>query len=705
MPKKKNEDKNEIKINLKESGIAEFTKRPVPDEVQVEEFEEYLEEVADNEDDKGAGTKDPASQPEIEDEELDEEFDSEINGVTDEEIEESLEEIYQDDKGNMVDVRRMQVLRKHGVVFWFFTFIFLFSFFGALSYGVYHYYLNSGTDATQVDFYIETESEVKVGEEFLYEIKYKNNTNINLRVPRIELLLPENFVVLDSSPASKNGENRIWDIDTIEQGSEGSIKIKGTLIGEEGETSVAFANFLYTPDNFSSEFKSEATASTLIKDTGLDINLNYIKTALVGEVNELDVNFNAQEGGFVNSFRLSLEQLEHISISFKAEEGEEGNEDGMRVTESRPGVYLIENIGDKEERLPLEIVFNEKDKDSEKIKISFEKSDPSGEYKIFWQDELEFEVLKSDLNLALIVNGSREDQGVNFGDKLNYTIAYNNKGETPLNDVVIMVVVESAFLDWATLDTPVAGREKGNAITWTKEEIPELAILERHEEGTIDFSLDILQVSEVEPGMQYEINSYSQYSVGELESGEVLAENEDNRSNEIVNKINSDLRLVEQVLYFNEDNITVGNGPLPLRVGEKTSFKVYWAITNNLHELTEVKVEASLPDYVSWDEKNRTNVGEVRYNQEGHKVIWDVGRLPLSVFRADAEFNISVVPDNDDENTIMVLKPGSRISALDSETGDLIEKITDAKTSKLEDDEISGKTNDGVVRPSNDNNL
>jgi len=52
----------------------------------------------------------------------------------------------------------------------------------------------------------------------------------------------------------------------------------------------------------------------------------------------------------------------------------------------------------------------------------------------------------------------------------------------------------------------------------------------------------------------------------------------------------------------------------------------------------------------------------------------------------------------DDVNKIMVLKPGSKVSAVDAETNNKIEKITDVKTSKLEDDEIAQKTNDGVVR-------
>lgn len=47
----------------------------------------------------------------------------------------------------------------------------------------------------------------------------------------------------------------------------------------------------------------------------------------------------------------------------------------------------------------------------------------------------------------------------------------------------------------------------------------------------------------------------------------------DNKSNVIKNLINSDLSLSEKILYFNEDNVPVGSGPLPPKVGEKLVLK------------------------------------------------------------------------------------------------------------------------------------
>jgi len=487
----------------------------------------------------------------------------------------------------------------------------------------------------------------------------------------------------------------LWELGGIEPRSVNIVKIKGMMLGSKDEIGIVLANLTYTPENFSSEFKKEDSLTTVIKDIGLEFDFDYIASALVGAENEINVRFNARENNYMNGFRLTFEPQENIEILGEEPESEE---EVPPISMIRAGVWQINKVESEVKELPIRFKFLDKIDNEQEIKLIFEKAGPEDIYYKFYEEILKFEVMKSDLNLTLIVNGSRDDQGINFKDTLNYSIVYNNKGETEMKDVVIMAVLESDYLDWATLNDPLDGREKGNTISWTKEEIPGLGEIERHGEGTIDFSIQVMGAENVEAGNDYEVKSFAQFSVGELGDSQKGTESEDNRSNTIINKINSDLKFSEEARYFNDDNITVGNGPLPLKVGEKTSFKIYWVITNNLHELENVKVEASLPDYIEWDNKNRTNAGTVSYDSLVHKVTWNIGRLPISVFRADGEFNISVVPTEEDKNKIMVLKPGSKITATDTETKAEITLTTDAKTSRLEDDDIAAKSNDGVVR-------
>ncbi len=671
-----NESDGEVTINLKESSVAEFTKRPVPNDKEVREFEDYVEKI----------------------EGQDGEYIDTDDNESGEEIDESLNEIYQDDNGRMVDVKKMDIRKRRGFFFWFFAVLIFAAVVGGGSYfGYNHYFLNSGTDATAIDFGISGDTEVTAGEEFFYNLTYKNPANVVITNARIEVTYPANFIFLDSYPASPADDHRSWEIMSIPAQSSGSIRIKGMMIGGEDENGVILASITYVPANFSSEFKKESSFTTAIRDIGLDINIDYVPTALIGDITEAEIRINAKNDNYINAFRITLEPQENIKVENYA--GEEGDDTLADFTMPRPGVWQVNGVGSEEKKIPIRFTITEKVSDRQDLVLDFSKPVDETTYRPFHQETMSFEVLKSDLNLALIVNGSREDQGVNFGDTLNYSIVYNNKGETDMNDVIIMAVLESDFLDWTTLTDNNHGREKGNTITWSKEEIPALATIKKHDEGTIDFSIKMMDAGKIDPTSIYQVKSFAQYSVGQdTNDGATTAtgtQEQDNRSNTITNKINSDLKLTETVRYFSEDNIPVGTGPHPPKVGETTSYKVYWDVKNNLHELNNATVSVILPDYVKWDGKDRATVGSVSYNDSLNAVVWDIGRLPVTVFSANAEFSIKVTPGEDDKNKIMVLLPGSTIKATDIETGDEIKKSTKAQTTKLAGDTIAG--GDGIV--------
>lgn len=669
-PKEQNKD---IQINLKEdSSVAEFTKRPLPNDKELEDFDDYVEHAVEEEN----------------------EFlkkDAYLDDEKEEEIEESLTEIYQDDKGDMVDVHKLSIKRKRGFIFWFLSILVLGALLTGAGYFGYNYlYLKSSSDATAVDFRIEGKTEVMAGEEFFYTISYKNNNIVPIKDVRVEVNLPNNFIFLDSFPASKTDRNNVWEFGSIAADSSGEIKIKGQMMGKEDETGVVLASFRYVPENFSSEFKKDFSQTTTIKGIGIDFDFDYLSNVLVGEEEEIAVHLRGSENNYLDSFRLTFEPQENIKII--GIKGNKQDDKGLTWTEIRPGVWDISNVGEEDEVLPIKFTFTEKDKDKQEIVLNFEKISKEEKFYKFYSKILEFEIMKSDLNLAIIINGSRDDAGVNLGDKLNYSIVYNNRGETEMKDLVIMAVLEGDFLDWGTFEDELGGKKRGNTVTWSKEEIPELEALERNKDGMINFSIQVLSGDNFDEKANFEIKSYAQYSIGEMNSE---ADDVNNRSNTIINKINSNLVFNEELRYFSKENIPVGTGKHPPVIGEETTYKVYWDLANTLHELEDLQVSTMLPAYVKFAGKENMSVGNINYNESENKIIWHIGRLPNSVHEANAEFSISVTPTEADANKIMVLLSGSRTDAIDAETKAVITSTTKAKTTKLEDDEIAG--GDGIV--------
>jgi hypothetical protein len=353
---------------------------------------------------------------------------------------------------------------------------------------------------------------------------------------------------------------------------------------------------------------------------------------------------------------------------------------GLTATSSRQEIPLTYKVSKRLDNL--------------EFKIQLQKRLENGESYIFWEKSIKPTVISSDLNLNLAVNGTKNDVALNFGQPLNYSLSYTNQGSASYKDVIIMAALDGDILDWTSLRDSNNGTVHNNTIIWTKNEIPALAEIKPGASGQLNFSLNLRSFKEGDSASGLTVTGYGQYNM----NGQPV-KGQENKSNIIKVLINSDLSLVEKIRYFNEDNQPVGSGPLPPKVGSQTSFRVYWTVKNNLHELTDAKVVFNLPDYVNFGTAGTTtNVGNLYFDVASHQVVWEIGRLPLSVGQVNAEFNISVTPVEVDRNKIIVLSSGSTVSAMDKETKSVISKHLGAKTSKLEDDDIANLNNSGIIQ-------
>ena len=257
---------NEIKIKNETSSLSEFVKRPIASDQEVEAFEAYAE-----------------------------------NEVKEEEIKDSLAEIYQDDNGNKVDVKKMVIKKKRGLLFNLFIFIIMLFVFGSAIYGAYNYiYLKIFSSKLSVSLAFEAKKEVAAGEEFYYNLSYKNEDKVSINNLEIKVKYPDNFIFIASDPEpDKNNDS--WRIAGLNARRSDVIQIKGKLVGPAGSGHIILADLTYTPENFSSEFRKSASYETKINDLGLDFSFINSSSALVNEDNEAIVKFKAKAENYLDN--------------------------------------------------------------------------------------------------------------------------------------------------------------------------------------------------------------------------------------------------------------------------------------------------------------------------------------------------------------------------------------------------------------------
>ena len=643
------------------SSLSAFVERPVPSEKEVASFERVIGREARNQ-----------------------------------EMDSNLSAIYTDKKGALVDVKKMKVKRRQLFIVRLFRNLLLLTLLAGAVYFAYSIYFDQTNDSSTLELKITAPEKVLAGEEFSYKIEYFNPSKFVLTKVHFEIQYPENFIFISSSQVPQSG-NYGWNLDDLAAGGRNSMTITGKIINKPDSVNIISGRLSYMPLNYSSQFKKETSSSTLVSGPGFQVDLEYSNTAFLNQDNSLNLILSDIKSNYLGDFNLSFVLPEETNAQV-ASSSDSGGADlsakKISVTKEGGVSWKVAGLNQELGRQEIPLLYKIDAKlDNPEIIVRLEKKMEDGQSYVFWEKSFKPEIVKSDLNLTLFVNGSKSDNAVNFGQALNYTLSYSNKGDNTFKEVVVMASLSGDFLDMNSLSMEKKGEARGNLIIWTKNEIPELAEIKPGQEGEINFSLNLLPYKETDLGKNLSVASYAQYGVNN-----VAAKGEDNKSNTIISKINSDLSLSERVLYFNDDNQPVGSGPLPPKLNEKTGFKVYWVVKNNLHALTETRVVLDLPPGVNWDEKNNTTVGNLSYNAETRQVAWEIGLLPVSVYQADAEFGISITPTDSDLNKILVLSPGSTVTANDFETKNLITKKTGPKTTKLEDDEIAGMSNSGRVQ-------
>jgi uncharacterized repeat protein (TIGR01451 family) len=680
-----------------------FVERPVPTEKQIDAFEKAVKQE-----------------------------------VRREEINDNLEEIYSNRTGDRVDVSHLE--RHH--TFWlvrFFKNLLVIAILASFVYALYYYWSNRPADSADIVLNIAAPTQLISGSEISYNITYHNNGQVALKKMRLELNYPTNLLVetttgsgqavIDTTASATSTGNatstpaNYFILPDLPAGGSGQMTVTGRLIGQVGEADLLGATLIYEPANFSSDFQKEMSVATTISSLGFDTSFNYTNAVLVGDTNEIDANIGNVQSTGLDGFDVSFSFPDNITIVSAPANPSPSAANSTATstvvssatsspvltassTASSTVSSLLVNKGlgnlswhvsglqiGGNYMLPIYYQTTKKVNDNQNLVIRFSKKGPDGQDYIFLEKTIQLNVMNSNLNLTLTVNNSKSDNVANFGETLNYSLAYSNEGDSVLNNVVLMAVIKSDFIDWSGLSSDKTGIVANGTITWTKDQIPELTALAPGTSGIINFNLPLRSFQTTDLGKSTVVNSYAQFSADGISNNR-----SDSHSNTINTNLNSDLSFQESLRYFDDNNIPVGSGPLPPQVGQTTSIRVYWTLKNDLHDLDNVQGSLVLPADVAYVGNPQTTAGVINFDPTTQTVHWDIGRLPLTTYRADAEFSISLTPVAADRGKILVLSPGASLSATDVQTKAVIVKQNSAETTKLEDDSIAGLNNSGQIQ-------
>lgn len=506
-----------------------------------------------------------------------------------------------------------------------------------------------------------------------YIIKYKNNNKVDLLDAEILLNYSENFrPEQNENFQAENVTNGKITVGTIKSRSEGSVELKGRFYGPKDFVVYLNATLNYKPSNFNSLFQAKTQRGIAVKTSPLFLDITAPLEAPSGDKVEYVIDYKNFSDQYLDNLRLKLEYPQGFIFSSADPAPSEGNNFWYLGALDKNGSGKVKISG----------ILNGEYKNGKIVKAIIGMINEQGEFVSYTEKEKNTKIAGSPLSVTQIING-QTDFSVDAGETLNYRIGYANKGDIGLRNVIISLEINSPILNFSQLKLKGGSYDAARKmIFWKASDVPDLAILPPGKSGEILFSIPI--VSSV-PIVTENDKNFTFYSIAKIDSPDIPTTI---GSNKVISSSRLEMKLNTKVIfaaigYYNDWGIP-NSGPIPPKVGEKTTYTIHWQISNMSNDVSGVKVVSSMPSGVRWENKLLPANENIQYNERTNQLIWEVGTLKNGTGiispKREVSFQVSITPQINQVGETAGLLHSSVLTAKDTFTG---------KDLRIEEKEIS----------------
>jgi hypothetical protein len=450
-------------------------------------------------------------------------------------------------------------------------------------------------------------------------------------------------------------------LEDIYPGQERIHRFKARLVGKESESKEAKAFLSYRPKNLQAFYESQTTHTTIIKEVPLTFEFDLPSKIESGKEITFRLNYFSNVNYPLSDLGIKIDYPNGFEfIEAKPQPLEESNWEIRLLNTTEGG--RIEISGKLQGKVGETKVFQAKLGQWQK-----------GEFVILKETSWGVEIIKPLLYIFQQINGNPM-YIANPGDLLDWQISFKNIGKRTLENLFLVVELESQALDFNSFKTELPAERIGNKIVWDYTQIPELRRLASMEEGNVEFWI------KVKEDLPPEIKNPEIKTIISLNGFK----------EEISTKINSKLEILQKG-YF-EDEVFGNSGPIPPRVGETTTYTIIWQVKNYNNDIKNVKVKATLPPEVELTGKifPEGEISKFAFDLESREIVWEVGDLPagkgVTEPGPNVAFQIALTPTPEQRGKPGMLIGEAKVTGEDQWTESALETISEPIDTTLPDD-------------------
>jgi len=544
------------------------------------------------------------------------------------------------------------------------------------------FFQRAGVSSSDIMVSIEGPDTFRAQEIAEFIVKLENRSKVDLHGAVIFITLPDFLSFensdspekrIDLAPVYARGEAmNSFSIFSKESDREGAIKVRAE----------------YSLKNLQGKFESVS---------GKNISVSSLPLTVIFDLPQKAVNGQRINGAF---HFIASKEIETLPLFAKIDLPEDFILEDSEPIPYEDTIWRFEEVEpQKSYQVEFEGVIRGNESEQMIFRLLFGDIKEDGTFRSQYTNERAISISSATLEFSQKVNG-KEEYIASPGGELKFLIAYANKSGVNIEDITITAQLTGGAFDFDTLDTGLGYfNENTRTLIWDKNFLQKLTKLDNEEGGEIKFSISLKE--DLTPKNYKDKNIFgTSYAVIESSKIPLALKGLSLRAEDTVEfKIRTSLDLFTRAYYY--EGPFSNSGPIPPRVGEKTTYTILWQVTNTFNDATDVKVAAPLGQDIVFEDNIYPNNNNLTYDASTHSVTWDIEALSSgvgSIFPVETvAFQVSVMPDEDMLGQTFELLDVSKISATDAFTDEFLEAFADSVDSSLLDD-IGIRPGDGVVQ-------
>ncbi len=513
-----------------------------------------------------------------------------------------------------------------------------------------------GSANPKVNLAISAPNQVPSGSELIYKIQINNNDNSAIKKVSLDLLYPQGFIFEDSTPKPNKLDGTHFDIANLDPGQNAVIMLKGSIIGNAGETKTLNAVLHYQFANFSSDFISQSQSGTQITASNVALQFKGPQQVSGNQSSTYQISYANIANHDLNGLKLTL----NIPNNFQ-----------VLSYSPQPDLGTTWDLGDLPingtNSISITGAFNDNNAgDQFSFVAEIDGPDTNGQSIVYSNSSYQVSIVAPQLEADLSQqNAQAQGQSASGssgiiakpGDTMQFKINYKNNDITAATGVILSATIDGAAADLSTVLANNAAIS-GNTITWNASQVSAFASLQPGQSGELDFSFRIK-----DPATRTDAQDMTVSLHTDMKSNEYSQPFE---SPETQIKIASVVGISGSAAYV--------SGANPVSAGQTTVYRVTISARNSTNAIDSAVLTMNLPNSGGFDitSINSAEQANVTYDNNTKKITWNLGTLKahtgdFSPLRK-LQFNVEIQPSAANSTQQMTLVNNISFSGTDSFT-------------------------------------